>query len=146
MFEELASPYNDGPSTVSTVSRAAVGTPAGSLATDSTMTVEAPTGSNMAVDGTATEIVSTDDSTMVNEEVINLTHPLLPYPQYLTLSYVESFCMISINHYIELMGQASFLLRKELNLTLMGSIMSSLLTDEVMWSRHKPVKRSRFHQ
>ena len=54
--------------------------------------------------------------------------------------------LFSVDHYIELRPQASFLTHDELDFTLMGSIMSTLFTDDVFWCRHKPAKRNRFRQ
>ena len=54
--------------------------------------------------------------------------------------------LFPLDHYIELRAQASFLTHDELDLTLMGSIMSTLLTEDVAWDRHKPTKRSRLRQ
>ena len=69
-------------------------------------------------------------------------------PCYLMLNYARNFCEIpvaarrmmgrlacsglfSFDHYIEPRAQASFLTHDELDLTLMGSTMSTLLTDDV---------------
>ena len=54
--------------------------------------------------------------------------------------------LFSMEHYLELRAQASFLTHDELDLVLMGSIMSTILTDDVAWCRHKPAKRSRIRQ
>lgn len=54
--------------------------------------------------------------------------------------------LFSLEHYIELRAQASFLTHDELDLVLMGSIMSTIMTDDVAWCRHKPTKRSRIRQ
>ena len=48
-----------------------------------------------------------------------------------------------MDYYLELRAQASFLTHDELDLVLMASIMSTILTDDVVWCRHKPAKRSR---
>ena len=45
--------------------------------------------------------------------------------------------LFSMEHYLELRAQASFLTHDELDLVLMGSIMSTILTDDVAWCRHK---------
>lgn len=50
--------------------------------------------------------------------------------------------LFSVEHYFELRAQSSFLTRDELDLALMGSIMSTVIRDEwVRDGRHKPVKR-----
>lgn len=50
--------------------------------------------------------------------------------------------LFSVEHYLELRAQCSFLIRDELDLVLMGSIMCTVLRDEwVRDGRHKPVKR-----
>ena len=54
--------------------------------------------------------------------------------------------LFSLEHYIELRAQASFLTHDELDLVLMGSIMSTIMTDDIAWRRHKPAKRSRIRQ
>ena len=54
--------------------------------------------------------------------------------------------LFSLEHYIELRAQASFLTHDELDLVLMGSIMSTIMTNDVAWCRHKPTKRSRIRQ
>lgn len=54
--------------------------------------------------------------------------------------------LFSMEHYFELRAQASFLTHDDLDLVLMGSIMSTILTDDVAWCRHKPAKRSRIRQ
>ena len=54
--------------------------------------------------------------------------------------------LFSLEHYIELRAQASFLTHDELDLVLMGSIISTIMTDDIAWCRHKPAKRSRIKQ
>lgn len=50
--------------------------------------------------------------------------------------------LFSIEHYLELRAQCSFLTRDELDLALMGSIMCTVFKDEwVRDGRHKPTKR-----
>ena len=54
--------------------------------------------------------------------------------------------LFSMEHYLDLRAQASLLTHDELDLVLMGSVMSTILTDDVAWCRHKPTKRSRIRQ
>lgn len=52
--------------------------------------------------------------------------------------------LFSLDHYIDLRAQSSFLTHDELDLTLLGCIMCTVITDEhVRDGRHKPVKRRR---
>ena len=45
--------------------------------------------------------------------------------------------LFSMDHYLDLRVQASHLTYDELDLVLMGSVMSTILTDDVAWCRHK---------
>lgn len=50
--------------------------------------------------------------------------------------------LFPLDHYIDLRAQSSFLTHDELDLTLLGCIMCTIITDEcVRDGRHKPVKR-----
>jgi len=50
--------------------------------------------------------------------------------------------LFSLDHYVELRAQSSFLTRDELDLALMGSIMCTVIRDDwVRDGRHKPVKK-----
>ena len=52
--------------------------------------------------------------------------------------------LFPLDHYIDLRAQSSFLIHNELDLTLLGSIMCTVITDDhVRDGRHKPVKRRR---
>ena len=46
-------------------------------------------------------------------------------------------------YYIDLRSQASLLTREQLNLVLMGSVMSTVSDGDVVHGRHKPAKRQR---
>ena len=117
--------------------------PTGSTSTDSTV-------------GTATGTTAEVDSTINNEVVRTCTTGTLALPDAeLCQKFLRDTCgctrnagkacsgLFSLDHYIELQAQASFLTHDELDLTLMGSIMSTLLSEDVAWNRHKPTKRIR---
>lgn len=147
----------------STVSTTVIGIPTASTATVGPPTVSAgtigiPSGSAAAVRIAADTTVV--DSTTVNAQVVSTcTNDTLVSPDAeLCQKFVNDTCgcmkndgkacsgLFSLDHYIELRAQTSLLTRNELDLTLMGSMMSTLLMDDVAWSRHKPTKRCRFCQ
>ena len=52
--------------------------------------------------------------------------------------------LFTLDHYIDLRAQSSFLMHDELDLVLLGCIMCTVITDEcIRDGRHKPVKRRR---
>ena len=158
LFEELVDSHEEIPSvlpsspTVSmgTVTTAAVGMPTGSMSVDSTATVGVAT-VTMATDTmTVAEIApgttADADTTTVSTDV-ELCHKFLRNTCGCKKNGGKACSgLFSLDHYIALRAQASFLTRDELDLTLMGSMMSTLMTEEVAWSRHKPTKRSRLRQ
>ena len=149
-----------GPSIIST---AAIGIPTATAGTAgsptvSTETIGIPIGSAVVV-GIAADTTGVVDSTTVDAQIVSTcTTDTLVSPDTELCQFLNDTCacmknggkvcsgLFSLDHYIELQAQASLLTRNELDLTLMGSMMSTLLMDDVAWSRHKPTKRSRFCQ
>ena len=54
--------------------------------------------------------------------------------------------LFSLEYYIEVIAQANSLTHDELYLVLMGSVMSTIMTDDTAWCHHKPPKSSRIRQ
>ena len=114
-------------------------------------------GTTAATRSTSVVPLLTDTST-TNTEIVGATRTIMSPDAELCQKFLQDTCgctkndgkacsgLFSVDHYIELRAQASFLTHDELDLTLMGSIMSTLLTDDVSWCRHKPAKRNRFRQ
>ena len=82
--------------------------------------------------------------------------PYHPTELKLCTDFIESTCgckkakgkpcssLFTLDHYIDLRAQSSFLTHDELDLTLLGCIMCTVITDEyIRDGRHKPAKRRR---